>query len=322
MEIQKILIIRNDHIGDLVLSSAVFREIKKVFPNASITLIANKLNKPLIEKNPYIDEIWELDIAQYSLKCILKYFKMAMKIRKEKFDAGIDLRGSIMNSFFLLLLSGIKKRISRTDAHPIISLLLTKPVKIKKETHATEDNLMIINEGLSINATDRTLEIITDKEDEKEIKKFLKENNIKKYVCMCPVAGLEHKQWKLENWMDLIKNFKYKNYEILLLGTEKEREIFEKLGQLNKKCRIFTNFNLRLMSLLFKKSKLVITQDGGPMHIAWVSNANLIELHNLFIYGMNKVVPLNKAVVLYTKGIDMNSISVEQVQKEINKILK
>jgi len=58
------------------------------------------------------------------------------------------------------------------------------------------------------------------------------------------------------------------------------------------------------------------------MHIAWVSGAKLIELHNLFLFGMNKVIPLGKnSNVIYTKNVNMDSISVEGVKKEINEKL-
>jgi len=51
----KILIIQNDNIGEVVLSTAVFREIKKNIPGCKITLIASKTNRSIIEKNKNID---------------------------------------------------------------------------------------------------------------------------------------------------------------------------------------------------------------------------------------------------------------------------
>ncbi|MEK6875338.1 MAG: glycosyltransferase family 9 protein [Nanoarchaeota archaeon] len=317
---KKILIIRNDHIGDLVLSTAVFREIKKFIPDSKVTLIINKTNRSIVDKNPYIDEIIELNMANYSLKSIRQYLKIAMRL-KGKFDVGVDLRGGIMNSLFLLWLTGIEKRISRIDHHPIIKYLLTNPIKINKKTHATEDNLKIINNGLGINSSDKTLEIVVDKEDEKYVNKFIKENKLKNYVCICPITGLIEKQWPLKNWMEIIKNFD-KKYKLILLGTKGEENILEELCKLNKNCKYFINFDVRKLLLLFKNSKLVLTQDGGPMHIAWASEAKLIELHNLFLYGMNKVTPLNNSKIIYTKCIDMNSISVEEVEKEVKKALK
>lgn len=320
-EYKKILIIRNDHIGDLILSTAVFRELKEAFPKSKITVIVNKINKPIIEKNKNIDEIIELDMAEYTLKSIWNYFKMSQKIKKVKFDEGIDLRGSIMNTFFLLWLSGIKKRISRIDLHPVIKSLLTNPIEIPLESHVTEDNIKIINEGFGINSKDKNLEIIADNEDKKEVEEFIKNNNLKKFVCLFPLASLPEKQWPIENWEKLIKRFD-KKYQILLFGTKKEEKELERLSRLNKNCKIFMNFDLRKLSLLLQKSNLFISHDGGPMHVAWVSKAKLIELHNLFLFGMNKVVPLGKeSHVIYTKTRDMSGISLKDVEKKIKTVL-
>ncbi len=323
-DIKKILIIRNDHIGDLVLSSAVFRELKKKFPNAKIIIIVSKLNRSVVEKNNYIDEIWELGLAKHNLRSFWEYFKMSWKIKRSKFDVGIDLRGSIMNSFFLLWLSGIKKRISKTDVNPKIKLLLTNPVNIKYKSHITEDNICIIKEGFGINVKDSSPEILTSEQDTEEIKNFLKKENLQNYICLCPYARLENKQWPIDNWKEIIKWFgKFKPEKtLLLMGTKKEENRLNELSNLNKNSRVILNFDLRKMSLLFKDADLVIAQDGGPMHIAWVSGAKLIELHNLFLRWLNKFVPLgNNSHVLYTKNINMGTIGVEDVKNIVRKII-
>ena len=59
---KKILFIRNDHIGDMVYSTQVFREIKKIFPHAEIGVVATASNREIIEKDPYVDKIFEIDL--------------------------------------------------------------------------------------------------------------------------------------------------------------------------------------------------------------------------------------------------------------------
>ena len=36
---RKVLFLRNDHIGDMVYSSQVFREIKKIFPGIKVSVV-------------------------------------------------------------------------------------------------------------------------------------------------------------------------------------------------------------------------------------------------------------------------------------------
>ena len=319
---KKILIIRNDNIGDLVLSTAIFREIKKKFKDSRITLICSKINQEIIEKNPDIDEILELDKSKYNLKTIWNYFKFYRIIKKNNFDVGIDLRGSLINVLFLLWLPKIKRRVGRIDYHPIIKVFLTHPIEINQKMHAIDENLEIVSQGLEINPENNKQEIAVDKNDIKSFEEYIKKNKILNYVCFCPVAGLENKQWPLENWAKLIENFD-KKYQILLIGTSKEKNILEKLSGLNKKCNLILNFNLRQMSLLFKKSSLVIAQDGGPMHIAWVSGARVIEITSEEnpIIASGKYFARDNSLVLISKGKNIKRITVKIVMDEIKNIL-
>lgn len=327
----KILIIRNDNIGDLVLSTPVFREIKKFVPKAEICVITSAINRSMVEKNPNIKRIIVLDTPKLNLKTLLNYLKTAIKIRRMNFDVGIDLRGSLMNSG-LLWLSGIKKRVGKCDNHngnltdKVISYLLTSPIKTgfhHTDRHITKENLMIINSGLNIKAKNNFPEIITDKEDEIDVEKFLKENKLKEYICICPVARLKLKQWRIENFGEILKFLRKFDIDVLLMGARGDEEELKELAKNNKRCKIVIDFNLRRMLVLFKKSNLVIAQDGGPMHIAGASKTRLIALLPRFIpeLGREKFAPLgNNSVVLWADK-NMDSINIEDVKKAIEKML-
>src|SRR3989338_9782191 len=102
--IKKILIIRNDKIGDLVTSTPVFRELRKNFPIAKIIFISSKSAKQIVEKNKNIDEILIADYPPTNYKNFISYVNLIKILKKEDIDVGIDLRGSIFNILFLYLL--------------------------------------------------------------------------------------------------------------------------------------------------------------------------------------------------------------------------
>ena len=58
---KKILVIRNDHIGDLVLSTPVYREIKKKYPKSKLYVAIRPDSGNVLENNPYVDKIIYLD---------------------------------------------------------------------------------------------------------------------------------------------------------------------------------------------------------------------------------------------------------------------
>ena len=57
-EIKKILIVRLDSLGDMVLSTPFIREIRRTYPHAHISLVVRKDVQELFELCPYINEIY------------------------------------------------------------------------------------------------------------------------------------------------------------------------------------------------------------------------------------------------------------------------
>ena len=55
---KSVLILKYDRIGDMVVSTPIFRELKIAYPNISISVLASKANKDVIKNNPYIDKIY------------------------------------------------------------------------------------------------------------------------------------------------------------------------------------------------------------------------------------------------------------------------
>ena len=55
---KSVLILRYDRIGDMIVSTPIFRELKIAYPNISISVLASKENKDVIKNNPYIDKVY------------------------------------------------------------------------------------------------------------------------------------------------------------------------------------------------------------------------------------------------------------------------
>ena len=329
----KILIIRSDHIGDLFFSTCVFREIKKVYPDSEITLIVSKGTKELIKYDKNINNIIELEMPYYNFGCVKRYFNMGMKLRKMNFDIGIDLRGSLMNSALLLWLAGIPRRIGKSDAYEskikqeLIKMFLNVPVFTnhhKSKVHLKDENLAIMNIGMNMNAKDSTPQIITNKEDEFIVNKFMYDNKLRnKFICVLPLIS-EYKQWPVIKWKCIIKHLDTFGYPVLVMGSKDEKNILEAFIYDTKNCIVVPDFNVRQLSLLFSRSSLAIGHDGGPLHIAGYSGCKIIFLSLSYpqILANGKFLPLGNAKVTWCKKDNMDSITIAEVEKAIRERLK
>jgi len=316
---KKILIIRNCKIGDMILTTSLFREIKKNFPSSKLTVIASHSNYPIIEKNKNIDKIILLDFSwkKNPLKTLSNYMRVFKEIKKENYDIGIEAGTMFINMFFMYF-SKIKIRtgyFSFNGGRPF----LTHPIEYKTEIHSSISELELVKKALGIKINDYSQEIITDKNDVEELNNFLKKHDIKKFICIVPDASFEKKQWALEKFDKLIKflNKKYPLYKIIIVGSDDNKISW--LVKRNPSCISLIKGNLRVNYLLFKKSSLVIAHDGAPMHLSWIADANLIALIPKHM-NLKHIGPSGqKSHVIYK---EMKDISVEDVEKEISKILK
>jgi heptosyltransferase-2 len=88
-------VFRLDALGDLVLTTPVFRELKRAYPNARITAVVQQAHRSILESNPYIDELLSVPSvrnlsgvkhARYLLTALRCYWR---ELRGRRFDVAI-----------------------------------------------------------------------------------------------------------------------------------------------------------------------------------------------------------------------------------------
>lgn len=111
--IRRILVLRTDGLGDLVMSSPMFPALKRAFPNARVTVLAANWSRDLVPLVPGIDDVLFLDapwVTGGGTSAWAKLFETIRRLRNEDFDLGIDPRGDFRNNL-LLFLAGIPRRV-------------------------------------------------------------------------------------------------------------------------------------------------------------------------------------------------------------------
>ena len=93
---QKILLVRNDNIGDVICTTPCFELLRQRFPNAYIALLVCSLTYEIVKSNPFIDRVFVYDKAKHIKKNrFLAWFnqwRVLRGIRQENFDLAINLR--------------------------------------------------------------------------------------------------------------------------------------------------------------------------------------------------------------------------------------
>ncbi|MDP7279869.1 MAG: hypothetical protein QGG39_08285, partial [Candidatus Poribacteria bacterium] len=105
---QRVLVIKLDHFGDLLLSTAVFNNLSLNFPNASTDALIGSWGQTVLETHPKINRLIYYNSPGFSRQAksftLYQSISLLMKLWRQ-YDLIVDLRGDWLTVTFALLKS-------------------------------------------------------------------------------------------------------------------------------------------------------------------------------------------------------------------------
>src|SRR5687767_1840557 len=98
----KILVIRLSSLGDVVLATALFPNLKAHFPEAEVSVLTKAPFAGVFDGNPFVNHVFLYDSARQP------FSQLIQEIREIGFDVIIDLQGN-SKSWYLRLLAGARR---------------------------------------------------------------------------------------------------------------------------------------------------------------------------------------------------------------------
>ncbi len=320
IDVKKILLIRLDHIGDVITSIPALRALRKNYPKAYITIIIRSLTKELLENCPYINEVIVYDPLWYRGKKIfslLKHIKFFRNLRKQNFDLAIDLRGEIRN-IIIAYLSKARYRLAYDVKGG--DFLLTHIGDYNDNLHIIDRNLNLLK-TIGINSKDKKLELFITNKEKKFIDNLLKKYKIKNFIIMHPGSGGPLKLYDNKKFAQ-IGDYLAKKYNIIITGSKDEywmaNEIINNMN--SKAMNLAGKLSLMQLAELIRRAKLFISPDSGPVHIAKAVNTKLITLFGTslsHVWGYN-----DKNSIIIENKSDVKLIKVKKVINAIKRLVK
>ena len=330
-DIKSILFLRYDgKIGDMVVNSLMFREIKKVYPDIKIGVVARGAAIDIIKDNPNVDKIYEYYKDRKKIK------DLALKIKEEKYDLLIDFSEMLrVNQMMLINLCGARINIGldRKD-WKLFDLSIESGKDFKWTEHITNRYLAyLIKLGLKKESIDISYDIYL--KDEKKYETFFYKIKENKKLILNPYGASKHKSFNIETLENIITYLKDKDIAIILVyfgDKYKELEFLEKKYKsvyIPKKIESILN-----TAILIKKSDYVISPDTSIVHIASAFNKKMITVYppKGGKYGIDHLVWAPKSKykkVIFCKDktgnydeIDINTFDFDEMKEEILKMLE
>ncbi|NRA89682.1 MAG: glycosyltransferase family 9 protein [Simkaniaceae bacterium] len=264
----RILVVSTTGLGDSIWGTPAIRALRKKHPNARIALLTSPVGKQVFLNNPNIDEIFVLKSP-----FVFSAFKLFSSLRKQKFNAAYIFHISQRIALPLVSLTGASKIVGTKGSNKGLDHLLTHPQDSIK-IHEIERRLKIVDCAGA--KADMEL-FVTEKENEKALEHL---PNAPLVIGMHPGAKDRFKQWNPKYFIELGRLLaQEKGALILINGDLSEAKLCEEIANnIPRAVSLAGKLPLRPISALIEKLDFFITNDTGPMHIAFAMNTPTLAL--------------------------------------------
>ena len=278
---RNILVIRFSSLGDLVLTTPVYRELKKVYPCAKLTLLTAQGFGEVLAKNPYIDR-FIFHTRQESTQALKQ---LIQELQQEQFDLVYDLHGSLRSRWIRWQLrrnSNSSPEIWKINKRSFRRFLLVKfHLNLLQGSRAQREHWLIPLQKQVEEQLDATTELFPDEKSQNKMAQKMSEAQLEidKFLCIGPSASSPLKCWPLAYYQELIATLLRQGWKIVILGGSQETEprqlkayfgnqIIDWAGQLT----LFESASL------LKKAAFAISNDTAMIHIAEAMNTPAISI--------------------------------------------
>ena len=265
--IRKILFIRIDRIGDLVLSTPALKTIKLNYPNARLFVLVSRSNQDVLKNNPYVDDT----LIYNDQSGFIQKIKLFGQLRKHKFDLAIDPYTDYeIKTALITFLSGAERRVGFSAygrqvffSHPVPEAVNNK--------HFIEQTLDV-PKPLNVHIGDKSPQTYFSEYELKWSTNWIKQNlsDQKPIFGFHPGAFQESQRWIPEYFAELINRLQRNNeFEIIMFGSQDDRILIEHIDSMTVIRPIkFISENLRQFTALLSHCNIFICNNSGPLHIA------------------------------------------------------
>lgn len=275
--IKRIIVRGTNWVGDAMMTLPALRELRRLFPEAHITLASRSWAKGLFNGADFVDEL-----QIHDGRGLRSFFEQVRAWRKGQFDLAVLLTNSF-ESALVAALARIPLRIGyAADGR---AFLLTHPIDLpewRSTKHEIFYYLKIIagiewifsrQQTFLDLQPDASLEVSEVRKD--EARYLLKRQGVtedRPVIALCPGSiNSRAKRWPAESYavladrcVDTLKA------QVLLVGSKEELEVSRRVADRmhNKPIVLTGQTDIAELVAVLSIADLLITNDTGPAHIA------------------------------------------------------
>ena len=283
---RRILVIRLDRLGDVVLSTPVLQALRERFPHAFIAMLVRPPCRDAVEGHPSLNEVisYDKDRAHRRLRATIRF---ARSLRRYEFDTALVLHPS-NRSHWIPWLAGIPVRIGYDRKS---GWLLTHRLPHRKQEGAKHEAVYTLEllAPLGISPSDPSPVVPVRPEAVERVEALLASSAVgpeERLVAIHPSASCVSKRWMPERFAEVADRLVMeRGIRVCLVAGEADAVHAERVARAMRQPAL--NFAGRLsvaeLAALLGRYRLLLSNDSGPVHLAAAVGTPVVD-----IFGRNQ----------------------------------
>ena len=280
---ERILVIKLDHIGDVLLATPVFSNLRRAYPNAELHALTGAWSRVVLEKHPDVNNVVEYNSPAFCRTgqptSLRETFKLYRQLRRQKYGLIVELRSDWRTVWFAFLRL-TPKRLSRAALQVANKLGFAQ----FSGTHETTRNLDVLRQAGIPTSVETAIFSVTT-EDKKWASDFLATYQIDRQhplIAIHPGSPIALKRWLPERYAELADwLIAQKRAQILFVGVKDEIPITTEIQarMRGESINIAGKTTLTQLASILHTCNVFIGNDSGPMHLAAAVGTQTIGLY-------------------------------------------
>lgn len=347
-KVGKILVIKTDYLGDLVMSTGVFSALRESFPHAQMALLTNSQMATVFRNDKNFNRVMIYDPKFHCRRAGKRYnlvqnLPLLRELRKEQFDLIVDLSSDPLTIMLALTYAFRAYRAERDTLRTkdtfrkywrLLSGGLRRDVSME---HEMSRHQQVLNRaGIRTDSMETYFPL--DEQGQEEADRFVQVHELTGYAVIQPGSHWSIRRWAPEKFARLGDRLidRY-DLRVVLSGSPAERELLLKVKSSMAGEAVLQTGELSIQGLaaLVGGAQLFVGNDSGPAHIAaalgvpTVAIMGTADIERYRPYGPNTEIcyravrcgPCYAGDCYMPENICLQPVEVEEVLEKIDRLL-
>lgn len=285
----RILLIRPDHIGDVLLTTPAIHALRAALPRAELHALVGPWAASSLAGYDEVDQVLTLPFPGFTREDdgdLQSPYRLAWQtsryLRRIGYDSAIIFRPDHWWGALVAFLAGIPERVGYNL--PDTAPFLTRRIAHQHQ-HVVLQNMRLVERWTGPTTPENTVyQFPVAPIDQGYIDGYLQEWGIapdQRLLCIHPGTGTWVKHWEEKRWAEVADTLTGQfNAPVVFTGSERELQLVRRIaGHMQQPCCIIAGeTQVNQLAALFTRAQVVIGPDSGPLHLAAAVGAPTVTL--------------------------------------------